>query len=68
MKILTSKGVEEFLGEDKVTAVMAGGEKIEADLSSALLAYEPTRNLPLTQASRWAKPVQLKLTGAWKPK
>ncbi len=32
MKILTGKGVEEFLGEDKVTAVMAGGEKIEADL------------------------------------
>jgi len=32
MRILTSKGVEEFLGEDTVTAVMAGGEKIEADL------------------------------------
>jgi NADH oxidase (H2O2-forming) len=32
MRILTSKGVEEFLGTDKVTAVMAGGEKIEADL------------------------------------
>lgn len=32
MKILTSKGVEEFLGEDKVTAIMAAGEKIEADL------------------------------------
>jgi len=32
MIILTGKGVEEFLGEDKVTAVMAGGQKIEADL------------------------------------
>lgn len=32
MRILTSKGVEEFVGEDKVTAVIAGGEKIEADL------------------------------------
>ena len=32
MRILTSKGVEEFLGKDKVTAIMAGGEKIEADL------------------------------------
>lgn len=32
MCILTSKGVEEFLGDDKVTAIMAGGEKIEADL------------------------------------
>jgi NADH oxidase (H2O2-forming) len=32
MRILTSKGVEEFLGEDKVTAVNAGGEVIEADL------------------------------------
>jgi NADH oxidase (H2O2-forming) len=32
MKILTNKGVEEFLGEDKVTAIKAGGEVIEADL------------------------------------
>jgi len=32
MRILISKPVEEFLGEDKVTAIMAGGEKIEADL------------------------------------
>jgi len=32
MRILTSKSVEEFLGEDTVTAIMAGGEKIEADL------------------------------------
>ena len=32
MRILVSKGVEEFLGEDKVTAVKAGGEIIEADL------------------------------------
>ncbi len=32
MCILTEKRVEEFLGEDKVTAIVAGGEKIEADL------------------------------------
>ena len=32
MHILLSKPVEEFLGDDKVTAIMAGGEKIEADL------------------------------------
>jgi len=32
MSILTSKAVEEFLGDEKVTAIMAGGEKIEADL------------------------------------
>jgi NADH oxidase (H2O2-forming) len=32
MCILTSRAVEEFLGDDKVTAIMAGGEKIEADL------------------------------------
>jgi NADH oxidase (H2O2-forming) len=32
MTILTGKGVEEFIGDDKVTAIMAGGEKIEADL------------------------------------
>jgi NADH oxidase (H2O2-forming) len=30
--VLTDKRVEEFLGDDKVTAIMAGGEKIEADL------------------------------------
>ncbi|MEM2107810.1 MAG: FAD-dependent oxidoreductase [Candidatus Bathyarchaeia archaeon] len=32
MRILTEKPVEEFLGSDEVTAIMAGGEKIEADL------------------------------------
>jgi len=32
MKILTSMGVEEFLGDQKVTAVKAGGQIIEADL------------------------------------
>jgi NADH oxidase (H2O2-forming) len=32
MCILTGKAVEEFLGDNKVTAIMAGGEKIEADL------------------------------------
>jgi NADH oxidase (H2O2-forming) len=32
MIILTGKGVEEFLGEDKVTAIKAGGEVIEVDL------------------------------------
>lgn len=32
MQILTGKSVEEFLGENKVTAVVAGGQKIEADL------------------------------------
>jgi NADH oxidase (H2O2-forming) len=32
MVILTGKIVEEFLGGDKVTGIMAGGEKIEADL------------------------------------
>jgi NADH oxidase (H2O2-forming) len=32
MKIMLGKGVEEFLGEGKVTAVRAGGESIEADM------------------------------------
>jgi NADH oxidase (H2O2-forming) len=32
MKILLNQSVEEFLGDDKVTAVKAGGEAIEADL------------------------------------
>jgi len=32
MSILTGKTVEEFLGDDKVIGIVAGGEKIEADL------------------------------------
>jgi NADH oxidase (H2O2-forming) len=32
MRILLNKAVEEFLGEEKVTAVKAGGDIIEADL------------------------------------
>jgi NADH oxidase (H2O2-forming) len=32
IKILTGKCVEEFLGTDKVTGIIASGEKIEADL------------------------------------
>jgi NADH oxidase (H2O2-forming) len=32
MCVLTEKRVEEFLGDDKVTGIMAGGEKIEAAL------------------------------------
>jgi NADH oxidase (H2O2-forming) len=32
MCILTGKRVEEFLGDDEVTGIIAGGEKIEADL------------------------------------
>jgi len=32
INILTGKGVEEFLGTEKVTGIMAGGEQINADL------------------------------------
>ena len=32
MRILLNKGVEEFLGDDKVTAIKAGDDVIEADL------------------------------------
>ena len=32
MRILTGKAVEEFLGDDKVASIMAGGERIDADL------------------------------------
>ncbi|MDH7477323.1 MAG: FAD-dependent oxidoreductase [Candidatus Bathyarchaeota archaeon] len=32
IKILTNKPVEEFLGAEKVTGIMAGGEQINADL------------------------------------
>jgi NADH oxidase (H2O2-forming) len=32
MSILTGQAVEEFLGDEKVTAIMAGGERIEAHM------------------------------------
>jgi len=32
INILTKKGVEEFLGTEKVTGIVAGGEQIDADL------------------------------------
>jgi NADH oxidase (H2O2-forming) len=32
MGILTGKTVEEFLGDEKIAAILAGGERIEADL------------------------------------
>lgn len=32
IRILTGKGVEEFLGTEKVTGIVAGGEQIDADL------------------------------------
>jgi len=32
IRVLTGKSVEEFLGTDTVTGIMAGGDKIEADL------------------------------------
>jgi NADH oxidase (H2O2-forming) len=46
MCVLTGKAVEEFLGEDKVTAIMAGSEKIEADLF--LSAFGVRANTKLT--------------------
>ena len=52
MRILTSKGVEEFLGEDKVTAVWLAEKKSKLTFSSALLVYVQTRNSRLTQESR----------------
>jgi len=32
INLMTGKGVEEFLGAEKVTGIMAGGEQIDADL------------------------------------
>ena len=67
MNILTSKGVEEFLGEDKVTAVMAGGEKIEADLFISAFGVRANTKLAVDAGIPLAKPAQLRLTDAWKP-
>jgi NADH oxidase (H2O2-forming) len=47
MCILISKGVEEFLGDDKVTAIMAGGEKIEADLFISAFGVRANTKLAL---------------------
>ena len=49
MCILTEKAVEEFLGDDKVMAIIAGGEKIEADLF--ISAFGVRANTKLAVAS-----------------
>ena len=67
MRILTSKGVEEFLGEDKVTAIMAGGEKIEADLFISAFGVRANTKLAADAGIPLAKPERSKLTRAWKP-
>jgi len=45
--ILVGKGVEEFIGTDKVTGIVAGGEQINADLSIA--AFGVRANTELAQ-------------------
>ncbi len=47
MCILTGKCVEEFLGEDKVSAIMAGGEKIEADIFISAFGVRANTSLAL---------------------
>src|SRR3990172_8224138 len=45
MCILTGKTVEEFLGDEKVTAISAGGERIEADLFISALGVRANTKL-----------------------
>jgi len=47
IRIITGKGVEEFLGTDKVTGVVAGGEQIMADIFIA--AFGVRANTELAQ-------------------
>jgi NADH oxidase (H2O2-forming) len=47
MNILTGKCVEEFLGEDEVSAIIAGGEKIEADIFISAFGVRANTSLAL---------------------
>lgn len=47
MCILTGKAVEELLGDDKVTAIMAGGQKIDADLFISAFGVRANTKLAL---------------------
>ncbi len=67
MRILTSKGVEEFLGEDKVTAVMAGGEKIEADLFISAFGVRANTKLAVDAGIPLGETRAIKTNGEWKP-
>ena len=61
------KGVEEFLGEDKVTAIMAGGEKIEADLFISAFGVRANTKLAAEAGIPLGETRAIKLTLAWKP-
>jgi NADH oxidase (H2O2-forming) len=45
IRILVSKGVEEFIGTDKVTEVIAGGEHLAADLFISAFGVRPNTEL-----------------------
>ena len=45
INIMVSKGVEEFLGTDKVTGIIAGGEQINADLIIAAFGVRANTEL-----------------------
>ncbi|MDI6903959.1 MAG: FAD-dependent oxidoreductase [Candidatus Bathyarchaeia archaeon] len=45
INVMVSKGVEEFLGKDKVTGIIAGGEQINADLIVAAFGVKANTEL-----------------------
>jgi NADH oxidase (H2O2-forming) len=45
IRVMVSKGVEEFLGTDKVTGIIAGGEQIDADLIIAAFGIRANTEL-----------------------
>jgi NADH oxidase (H2O2-forming) len=45
IRILTGKSVEEFLGTDKVTGIIAGGEQFKADLIISAFGVRPNTQL-----------------------
>jgi NADH oxidase (H2O2-forming) len=45
IRVMVSKGVEQFLGTDKVTGIIAGGEQIDADLIIAAFGIRANTEL-----------------------
>src|SRR4030066_282965 len=56
IRVLTGKCVEEFLGTDKVTGIVASGEKIEADLFVSALGVRANTQLAASAGIAMGEP------------
>lgn len=63
MCILTEKAVEEFLGDGKVTAIIAGGEKIAADLFINAFGVRANTNLAVESGIPLGETCAIKTNG-----